>query len=126
MTERGMAEVVDQGQRLHQIDIEIKGGGDGARNLRDFDGVRQAGAEVVGIAAGEDLGFVLQTTEGARVDDAVPVALKRIAVGMRRLREAAPARVIHANRVAGQHKGSVAVAYPQRRAPPAPKRKAPP
>ncbi len=79
-----------QRQRLDQIHIQVERRGDGARDLRHLDGVRQARAEVVGVAAREDLRLVLQPPEGAGVNDAVAVALKRIAVRMRRLRIAAP------------------------------------
>ena len=43
-------------------------------------------------AVAEDLSLVFQTPEGARVDNAVAIALKFVAVGMRRLRIAAPAQ----------------------------------
>ena len=65
--------------------------GDGARDLRDFDGVGESVAEMVGVAAGENLGLIFEAAEGAGVDDAVAVALEVVAVGMRRFREAASA-----------------------------------
>ena len=99
-----------QRQRFHQVNIEIERSRDGAGDLRDLDGVRQAGAKVVGVAAGEDLGLVLQPAESPGMDDAVTVALKRIAVRVRRLRIAPSAGVLHANRVAGEHEESVAAA----------------
>ena len=88
--------------------FRLQRGGDGARNLRHLHGVRQARAEVVGVAAGEDLRLVLQAAKGARVDDAIAVALEGIAVGMRRLGIAASARILHANGVSSEHKRSVA------------------
>ena len=73
-----MANVVDQRQRFGEIDIEAECSGDGARDLRDLDGVGQAVAEVVGVAAGEDLGLVFEPAEGTRVNDAVTIALKAL------------------------------------------------
>ena len=40
-------------------------------------------AKVIGIAAGEDLGLCLKPAEGARMDHAIAVTLKIVAVGMR-------------------------------------------
>src|SRR5271166_6300996 len=108
VSERRMSKVVDERERLDKVHIQIESRSDGARDLRDLDGVRQARAEVVRVAAGEDLGLVLQAAERARVNYAVAVTLEGIAVGMRRLRIAAPAGILRAHRVAGEHKRSVA------------------
>jgi len=70
MSKGRMPQVMHQRQSLHQISIQSKLRRNRARNLRDFDGMRQAGAEVVGVAAGEDLCLVLEAAKGARVDDA--------------------------------------------------------
>ena len=104
-----MADVVDEGESFGEIDVEVEGSGDGARDLRDFEGVGEAVAEVVGVAAGEDLRLGFETAKGAGVDDAVAVALKVVAVGMRRLGEAASAGVFDVHRVGGQHGGSIAL-----------------
>ncbi len=101
--ERWMADVVDQRQRFDQIDVEPELRGDGARDLRNFDGMRQAVAEMVGIAAGEDLRLSFETAKSARVDNAVAIALKIVAVRMRRLGMAASARLFDAHRVVGEH-----------------------
>ena len=103
-----MAEVVDQGERFHQVGVQSELRGDGARDLRDLDGVRQPVAEVVGVAAGKDLRLRFQTAKGAGMDDAVAVALKVVAVRMRRLGIAASARVFHAHRIVGEHGKSLA------------------
>ena len=50
MREGRMADVVGQRQRLGQILVELQHVGQGARDLRHFDGVGQAVAEVVGEA----------------------------------------------------------------------------
>ena len=56
--------------------------GDGAGDLRDFDGMGEPVAEVIGVAAGEDLGLGFQAAKSAGMDHAVAVALKVVAVGM--------------------------------------------
>ncbi len=94
-----MADVVYQRQGFHQVDVQLKLGSDGARDLRNLHGVRQASAEVVGVAPGEDLCLVFQAAEGAGMDDAVAVPLKWGAIRMRRLGIAAPAGVFLADRV---------------------------
>ena len=55
VAEGRVADVVDQGECLDEINIEAESSGDGAGDLRDFERVREAVAEVVGVAAGEDL-----------------------------------------------------------------------
>ncbi len=77
--------------------------------LRDFERVGEAVAEVVRVAAGENLRLGFETAEGAGVDDAVAVALEVVAVGMRRLGEAASAGVFDVHRVGGEHVGRIAL-----------------
>ena len=59
MAERRVAGVVHQRERLPEIFVQPQHAGDGARNLRYFNGVCQPVAEVVGEARGEYLRFVL-------------------------------------------------------------------
>ena len=47
VSERRVPDVVYQGQRFGEIDIKLKRAGNGARDLRNLDGMSQAGAEVV-------------------------------------------------------------------------------
>src|ERR1700692_229824 len=108
VAEGRMAEVVDQGERFSQIDVEAERRGDSARDLRNFNRVSEAIAEVVGIAARENLRFVFETAKGAGVDDAVAVALKVVAIGMGRFGEAASAGLFYLHRVGGQHDRSLA------------------
>ena len=82
MRERRMADIVGQRQGLGQVLVQSQHVGQGARDLRDFDGVGQAVAEMVGEAGREDLGLGFQAAEGARMNHAVAVALESIAVGM--------------------------------------------
>ena len=111
VAERRMAEIVHQCERFHQIGVQSKLRGDGARDLRDLDGVRQAVAEVVGVAAGENLSLRFQAAKGAGMDDAIAVALKVIAVGMRRLGMAASAGFFYAHRIVGEHGESLACGF---------------
>jgi hypothetical protein len=76
--------------------------------LGDFQGVGEAVAEVVGVAAGEDLRLGFQTAEGAGVDDAVTIALKVVAVRVRGFGAAASAGVLDVHRIGGQHVWSLA------------------
>ena len=108
--ERRMSNVVHQRQRLGQIYIQVELRRDGARDLRDLDGVGQASAKVVGVTAGEDLCLVFQTAKGARVNNTVAVTLKCIAIGMWRLGIAASARFLNANGIRCEHKSSLAAA----------------
>ena len=56
------------------------------------------------IAASEDLRLVLQAAKGAGMDDAVAITLERVTIRMRRLGIAAPARILDANGVRGEHR----------------------
>src|ERR1700720_4499753 len=108
VSKRGMPEIVHQGESLDQVCIQFKLRGDGARDLRDLDGVSQPVAEVVRVTAGEYLSFCFQAAKGAGMDNAIPIALKVVAVGMGRLGMAASAGVFHPHRVVGQHEESLA------------------
>src|SRR5208282_4949461 len=85
VSEWRMADVMHQGERLDQINVQTQLSGDGSRDLRDLDGVGQAIAKVVRVAAGEDLSFSLEAAESSGMDYAIAVTLKVIAVGMVRL-----------------------------------------
>jgi hypothetical protein len=89
MGEWRMTYVMDQRQRFGQILIQFQNRRDGTGNLRNFDGVSQAIPEMVRDTTGENLGFVLQTSEGSRVNDAVAIALELVSIGVRQFRVAA-------------------------------------
>ena len=91
VAERRVADVVDQSQSFGKFTIEAEGCGNGARNLRDFKGVGEAIAEMVGVARGENLGLGFQAAKGPRMDDAVPIASVLRAIGMARFAKAAAA-----------------------------------
>ena len=91
VSKRRMADVVHERQRFNQIGVQVQLLGDGARDLRNLERVREAIAEVIGEASGEYLRLVFQTAESARMYDAVAVTLVVVAIGMRRFRIAASA-----------------------------------
>src|ERR1700679_3669376 len=66
--------------------------GNGAGHLRDFEGVREAITEMIGVARGEDLRLGFEAAESAGVDDAVAVAGVIVAIGVLRVRGAAAAK----------------------------------
>ena len=91
MAERRMAEIVRQRQRFAEVLVEAKGARQRARDLRDFQRMRQPRAVVVSLVIDEDLRLVGQPAECGRMDDAVAVAAEDIAGRARRLRIAAAA-----------------------------------
>jgi hypothetical protein len=103
VAEGRMADIVNQAEGFDQIGVEVEGSGNSARDLGDFEAVGEAIAEVIRIAAGENLRLGLETAEGAGVNDPVAVALKVVAVGMLGFRETASAGVLDMHGVAGQH-----------------------
>ncbi len=111
MAEWGMAHVVDQSQGFNQIDVQAQLSGYGSRDLRDFNGVSQAIAKVIGVAPSEDLGFRFETAKSPGVDNAITVALKVVAIGMPRLVITASAGLFHPHRVVGEHGESLAEAF---------------
>jgi hypothetical protein len=82
-----MADVVDQRQRFGERHIQAKGRRQGARDLRDFERMRQAAAEMIGGAVAwqvrEDLRFSGETAKGPGMQDARSVACEGSAVGVR-------------------------------------------
>src|SRR5208282_1234869 len=103
VSEWRMADVMHQGERLDQINVQTQLSGDGSRDLRDLDGVGQAIAKVVRVAAGEDLSLSLEAAESSGMDYAIAVTLKVIAVGMVRLGITASAGLLHPHGVVGEH-----------------------
>ena len=115
VAERGVADVVGQRDRLGQRLVEAQAGGQGPGDLRDLQGVREPGDDMVAVGVGEHLRLVLEPAEGLGVHDAVAVALEAGAPGVLRLRPPAPAAVgrtrpggSQALRLLGQSGGTVA------------------
>src|SRR5579863_2728914 len=103
MSEWRMADVMHQGEGLDQIDVQAELGRDSSGDLSDLDGMSQAIAKVVGVAAGENLCLGLETAKSPGVDDAITVALKVVAVGVLRLGITASAGSLHPRGVVGEH-----------------------
>ncbi len=99
VTERRVAEVVAERDRLGEVLIEPQRAGDGASDLRDFEGVGEARAIVVLLGVDEDLGLVLETAERLGVDDPVAVALEIRAHRALRLVAQPPARIHRRHRL---------------------------
>ena len=66
-----------------------------ARDLRHFDGVSQAVAEVIGNAGRENLRLIFQPAKCPRMDYAVAIALEFVAVRMRKFRIEPAAALFH-------------------------------
>src|SRR3954453_5028772 len=77
MTERRVAEIMRQRQRLGEVLVEAESARDGAGDLRDFDTVGQPRAVMVALVIDEDLSLVLEAPERGRMNYAIAVALKR-------------------------------------------------
>jgi hypothetical protein len=90
MAERGVSQVVCQGDGLGEILVEAEGAGQRARHLGGLHRVGEPRAVVVALVVDEDLRLVLETPEGGGVDDAVAVALEHHPEGVLRLRMPAP------------------------------------
>src|SRR5215469_6163078 len=75
MTERRMSQVMRQRNGFGKIFVQLERTGDIPRNGRDFHRMCQACAEMVAGAVKKDLRFIFEPAEGARMDDAVAVAL---------------------------------------------------
>ncbi len=109
MAERRMADVVNEGESFGEIDVEIQGSGYRARDLRDFQRMRQAIAEVIAVASRKDLRFGFEAAEGTGVNDAVAVALVVVAIRVVRLRIPTSAGLFEVHRVGRRHGESIAV-----------------
>ncbi len=92
VAERRVAEIVAERDRLGEVVVEAQSPRERAGDLRDFDRVGEAGAEMVALVVDEHLGLVGEAAKGGRMDDAVAVALEFGAGRRRRLGEKAAAR----------------------------------
>src|ERR1035438_3729129 len=75
MPERRVAEVVAERAGLGEVFVQRERPCHRTRDLRDLERVREARSVVVALERDEYLRLVLEPAEGARMDDAVPVAL---------------------------------------------------
>ena len=81
MAERGVAQIVGERHRLGKIVIQAKRTRHRPRDLRNLDGMRHAGAEIVTLVIDENLRLVFQPSERSGMQDAVAVTLERRAAG---------------------------------------------
>jgi hypothetical protein len=86
MAKGRVADVVHQGQSLDEFRVDAQGGGNGARNLGDFERMCQPIAKMIGEAGAENLCFCFQAPKRAGMDDAVAVARIFAAVSVRGFR----------------------------------------
>ena len=86
VSKRRMAHIMDESESFRKVLIEFQHVCNSAGDLRDFDGMRQPVAEMVGKRGSEDLRLVLEPPESARVNDPVVIALKCGPVRVIRLR----------------------------------------
>src|SRR5208282_5375115 len=90
-----MADVVDEGKRFGEIGVQLQSARYRARDLCNFQRVREPVAKVIGKASREYLRFRFETAERAGMDYAVAVAGVVIAIRMPRLGVAPSARALH-------------------------------
>ena len=81
MAKGGVPEIMRKGHGLGQILVQAKRAGDGARDLRHFDGMGQAGAEIIALMFHKHLRLVLEAAKRPGMDDPVAVALEGRAKG---------------------------------------------
>ena len=76
VTERGVPQVVAQGDGFGEVLVEPQGSGRGPGDVRDVERVGEAHPVVVALGGHEHLGLVLEPPERLGVDDAVAVTLE--------------------------------------------------
>jgi hypothetical protein len=99
-----MADIVNERERFGEIGIQMQSAGNGARDLRDLQSVRESIAKMIGIARGENLRLGFESAEGARVNDAIAVASVVIAIRMRWLEVAESAGIADVHRVGSERR----------------------
>jgi hypothetical protein len=83
MAERGVPEVVRQGNRFGEVFVQAQTPRDGTRDLCDFDAVGKAGAKQIAFMIHKHLGLVFEATKSTGMDDAIAVTLE-FATALRR------------------------------------------
>ena len=93
MSERRVADVVQQGHRFDQVLIEPQCAPNRPSQGSDFVGMGQACSVVISHIARENLHLSAQSAESGTVQDAITIALKWAAIVMLRLGMLAPGRL---------------------------------
>ncbi len=92
MAERRMAEVMGQRDSFAEFFVQVKRFANRSGDLGNFNTMCQPCAVILALVVGKHLGFPVQTTECRRMDQPVPVTLKRRADDIRKIRiQTAPA-----------------------------------
>jgi len=89
---------MDERESFGKLRVQAKRRGDGAGDLRDLQGMRQAIAKMIRVAGGENLRLGFQAPKRAGMDDAIAVTRVITAVRMRRLGVSPAAGVFRAHR----------------------------
>jgi hypothetical protein len=71
-----MANIMDQGERLRQVHVEVQRGSDVARHLGNLHGVRQSAAEVIRGATGKYLGLSCKAAKGPCLNHSIAITLE--------------------------------------------------
>src|ERR1039457_453214 len=124
MGERGVPDIVGQSQGFGEILVQLQDVGQGARDLRDFDGVGEAVAEMIGQSWSEDLGLGLQAAERTGMNHAVAVALESVTVRVLGFGVSPPPASLYRKSQPRQHEKAAATATavrPAARAPSVPR-----
>src|SRR5260370_31488720 len=74
VTERRMPEVVDECQGFGEFRVQAGRRSHRSGDLRDFEGMCEAGAKMIGEACSKDLGLRFRPAKRSRMNDAVAVA----------------------------------------------------
>ena len=93
--EGGMAYVVGERERFRQVFIQPQCICHGAGDLRDLDRMSKAVTKMIRQRGREDLRLMFQPPESARMNNAVAIALERVAIRMFGLRVPAAARLLN-------------------------------
>src|SRR5260370_6730954 len=98
MTERRMPDGVDECERFGEFGVQAERSGHSPGDLRDFEGMCEAVAKMIGEASGKNLGLGFQPAKRSRMNDAVAVARIFAAVRVCGLRVASAARILRPHR----------------------------
>ena len=90
--ERGMAEIMAEGDRLDEVLVETECLTEGPGDLTDLQGMGETRTVVVSLRCDENLRLMLEAAEGLTVDDTVTITLEARAYVVRLLRPVSPLR----------------------------------
>ena len=97
-------DIMRERESLREVRIQMQSARDRAGDLRDFERVSEAVAEMIGKAGGENLSLGFETPESAGVNHAIAIASVVAAVGMPRLGVSPPARPARVHGIGCKHR----------------------